>query len=254
VTAYGCGRLPAARGRAGAGRRLPGWSERTPTTGPRTAVIWAPCARRSTPARPLVVVDVGGGPAGSPCAGRGRHRVTVVDASPTPCALTRRAPTPVADRVAAFKVTGRLADLGTGGSADLILCHSLLEVVDDRPRCGPPRRHPAPGAACRWWCEPGAACCPGPWAGTWTGHRAAHRPRGRAGPGTSCAAARPDTAGRCWPVRVSRSKRSMVYGSRRPAPAPSPTRTRSAAGSSWPRRTPPYRDIATQLHLYARKP
>src|SRR5437762_7368364 len=83
----------------------------------------------------LTVLDVGGGTGGFavPLAEAG-HRVTVVDASPDAlAALTRRAvEAGVADRITAVQGDGdRLAELAAPGSADLILCHSLLEVVDD---------------------------------------------------------------------------------------------------------------------------
>lgn len=84
--------------------------------------------------RTLTVVDVGGGTGGFavPLAEAG-HRVTVVDASPDAlAALTRRAAEAgVSDRVTAIQGDGdRLAGLIAPGSADLVLCHSLLEVVD----------------------------------------------------------------------------------------------------------------------------
>lgn len=83
----------------------------------------------------LTVVDVGGGTGGFavPLAEVG-HQVTVVDASPDAlAALTRRAAEAgVADRVNAVQGDAdQLADLVPTGSADLVLCHSLLEVVDD---------------------------------------------------------------------------------------------------------------------------
>jgi 2-polyprenyl-3-methyl-5-hydroxy-6-metoxy-1,4-benzoquinol methylase len=62
------------------------------------------------------------------------HQVTVVDASPDAlAALTRRAAEAgVPDRVTAVQGDGdRLADLVPAGSVDLVLCHSVLEVVDD---------------------------------------------------------------------------------------------------------------------------
>jgi SAM-dependent methyltransferase len=85
--------------------------------------------------RDLVVVDVGGGTGGFavPLA-RAGHRVTVVDPSPDAlAALTRRAADAgVAGLVSAVQGDGdRLAELVPPGAADLVLCHSLLEVVDD---------------------------------------------------------------------------------------------------------------------------
>lgn len=110
---------------------------RGPHTAPRTAAVWqvltAELSRR--PGHALVVVDVGGGTGG--CAvplARAGHRVTVVDASPDAlAALTRRATEAgVADRVTAVQGDGdRLAELVPAASADLVLCHSVLEVVDE---------------------------------------------------------------------------------------------------------------------------
>ncbi|TDO37718.1 2-polyprenyl-3-methyl-5-hydroxy-6-metoxy-1,4-benzoquinol methylase [Paractinoplanes brasiliensis] len=87
------------------------------------------------PGRELTVLDVGGGTGGFavPLAEAG-HTVTVVDASPDAlAALTRRAAdAAVADRVRAVQGDGdALAALVAPASADLILCHAVLEVVDD---------------------------------------------------------------------------------------------------------------------------
>jgi S-adenosylmethionine-dependent methyltransferase len=83
--------------------------------------------------RPARIVDVGGGTGGFavPLAEQG-HRVQVIDPSPDAlAALDRRArECGVADRV-----TGRQGDLSDLGDlvdeADLVLCHGVLEVVDD---------------------------------------------------------------------------------------------------------------------------
>ncbi len=80
------------------------------------------------------VVDVGGGTGGFavPLA-RAGHSVMVVDASPDAlAALTRRAAEAgVAERVWAVQGDAdSLADLVEPGEADLVLCHSVLEVVD----------------------------------------------------------------------------------------------------------------------------
>lgn len=108
-----------------------------PHTSPRTAVLWdvltAELDRRD--AGPLAIIDVGGGTGGFavPLAEAG-HRVTVVDPSPDAlAALTRRAADAgVADRIRALQGDGdNLADLVVPGAADMVLCHSLLEVVDD---------------------------------------------------------------------------------------------------------------------------
>jgi S-adenosylmethionine-dependent methyltransferase len=111
-----------------------------PAAGPRTAVVWAvlreELARRD--GRALTVVDVGGGTGGFavPLA-RAGHRVTVVDANPDAlAALTRRAAEAgVADRVRAEQGDGDdLAALIEPASVDLVLCHAVLEVVDDPVR------------------------------------------------------------------------------------------------------------------------
>jgi 2-polyprenyl-3-methyl-5-hydroxy-6-metoxy-1,4-benzoquinol methylase len=85
--------------------------------------------------RALTVLDVGGGTGGFavPLAQAG-HQLTVVDASPDAlAALTRRAAEAgVAERVRAVQGDGdALAGLVELASADLVLCHAVLEVVDD---------------------------------------------------------------------------------------------------------------------------
>jgi len=120
---------------------LPGVERRYvggPHTAARTAVVWEvlrreierASARRSR----LSVVDVGGGTGGFavPLAQAG-HYITVVDASPDAlAALTRRAAEAgVAGRVRAVQGDAdAFADLVAPGGADLVLCHSVLEVVD----------------------------------------------------------------------------------------------------------------------------
>ncbi|HEY8472787.1 MAG TPA: methyltransferase domain-containing protein [Natronosporangium sp.] len=114
--------------------------ERTETrtaSSPRTAVVWEVLTAEldRQPGRVLSVVDVGGGTGGFavPLA-RAGHRVTVVDPSPDAlAALTRRAAEAgVPERITAVQGDGdRLAELVPAGTADLVLCHSLLEVVDD---------------------------------------------------------------------------------------------------------------------------
>jgi SAM-dependent methyltransferase len=109
--------------------------ERTQST--RTAVVWAVLQRELDRAagRTLTVVDVGGGTGGFavPLAKAG-HRVTVIDASPDAlAALTRRAAEAGVDGLisAVQGDADAIADLVEPDSADLMLCHSLLEVVDD---------------------------------------------------------------------------------------------------------------------------
>ena len=99
----------------------------------RTAVVWEVLsAAIGDPA--LSVVDVGGGPGGFavPLAREG-HQVTVVDASPDALAalIRRAAEAGVGHLVRAVQGDAdALADLIEPGSADVVLCHSVLEVVD----------------------------------------------------------------------------------------------------------------------------
>jgi SAM-dependent methyltransferase len=101
----------------------------------RTAVVWSglePVLGRGD-GEPRDVLDIGGGTGGFAVrvAALG-HRVTVVDPSPDAlAALDRRA------HEHAVAVTGRQGDLSTlldvvaADSADVVLCHGVLEVVDD---------------------------------------------------------------------------------------------------------------------------
>lgn len=116
----------------------------TRTRGPhrsaRTAVVWealtTELARRDN--RQLLVVDVGGGTGGFavPLAEAG-HRVTVVDSSPDALAslVRRAADAGVGESVTAVQGDGeRLTELVPAGGVDLVLCHSLLEIVDSPAR------------------------------------------------------------------------------------------------------------------------
>jgi len=82
---------------------------------------------------PLAVLDLGGGtgPEAVPIAHLG-HDVTVVDSSPDALALlARRA---VEAGVELTAVAGDATDLpgaGVGGTFDVVLCHGLLEYVDE---------------------------------------------------------------------------------------------------------------------------
>jgi S-adenosylmethionine-dependent methyltransferase len=98
----------------------------------RTAVVWSalePALRDG----PRDVLDIGGGTGGLAVRiGELGHRVTVVDPSPDAlAALDRRA------REHDVAVDGRQGDLSSlldvvgPDSADLVLCHGVLEVVDD---------------------------------------------------------------------------------------------------------------------------
>jgi len=108
----------------------PPTSERRGST--RTAVVWSalePVLGRDA----LDVLDIGGGTGGLAVRiGELGHRVTVVDPSPDAlAALDRRA------REHDVAVTGRQGELSSlldvvgPDSADLVLCHGVLEVVDD---------------------------------------------------------------------------------------------------------------------------
>ncbi len=105
----------------------------------RLATVWHEL-RQALDASPefasdAAVVDAGGGSGGLavPLAGLG-HRVVVVDPSPDALAsLERRA----AESGVADRVTGKQGDLSSlldvvpTGSADVLLVHAVLEVVDD---------------------------------------------------------------------------------------------------------------------------
>ena len=100
----------------------------------RTAVVWEALRPVLEPTTgPLDVLDIGGGTGGFAVrvAEQG-HRVSVIDPSPDALAsLDRRA------REFGVTVTGEQGDLSslleiTGpDSADVVLCHGVLEVVDD---------------------------------------------------------------------------------------------------------------------------
>jgi 2-polyprenyl-3-methyl-5-hydroxy-6-metoxy-1,4-benzoquinol methylase len=107
----------------------------------RTAVVWEaldalldrPVDRPGQDRPRLAVLDIGGGTGGFAVrvAGLG-HRVTVVDPSPDAlAALARRA------REDGVEVAGQQGDLGSllelvgPAGADVVLCHGVLEVVDD---------------------------------------------------------------------------------------------------------------------------
>ncbi len=110
---------------------------------PRTVVLRAGVERLLSDCRapgatgPVDVVDLGGGTGGEAVrlavAG---HRVTVVDPSPDAlAALARRAREVDADASARVRaVQGdaeHLGDVLDAAGADLVLCHGVLEVVDD---------------------------------------------------------------------------------------------------------------------------
>jgi len=108
----------------------------------RTAVVWdalRDVLATATSERVLHVLDVGGGTGGFAVlvAGLG-HRVTVVDPSPDALAiLARRAEeSGVADRVTGLQgdlasLPALLGDGDAGRPVDAVLCHGVLEIVDD---------------------------------------------------------------------------------------------------------------------------
>jgi S-adenosylmethionine-dependent methyltransferase len=98
----------------------------------RSAVVWAGL-QPALQGEPRDVLDIGGGTGGLAVRVGGLgHRVTVVDPSPDAlAALDRRA------REHDVAVTGRQGDLSSlldvvgPDSADVVLCHGVLEIVDD---------------------------------------------------------------------------------------------------------------------------
>src|SRR4051812_50208997 len=113
----------------------------TSRTSLRTTVVWSVLrtavdrlvAERAPSG--LDILDAGGGTGGFavPLAGLG-HRVTVVDPSPDSlAALERRAAEAgVGGAIAAVQGdAAQLPELVSAESADAVLCHSVLEVVDD---------------------------------------------------------------------------------------------------------------------------
>ncbi|MEV0155053.1 methyltransferase domain-containing protein [Micromonospora sp. NPDC050686] len=244
-----------------------GGVEQTRTLTPRTAVIWS-VLRSELDRRAgerLTVLDVGGGTGGFavPLAEAG-HLVTVVDASPDAlAALTRRAAEAgVADRVRAVQGDAdALAGLVEPASVDLVLCHSVLEVVDD----------PAPVVAAL-----AAALRPAGAASVLVAGRAAAvlgravsghldvaaalaaDPHGSAGPRDTLRR-RYDAEGAAALLGAAGLAVEEIHGVRVLAdllPAPVSDGQPAAlvelelalAGRS------PYRDLAAQLHLFARRP
>lgn len=97
----------------------------------RTAVVWDALGPVLAGAS-CDVVDIGGGTGGFAVrVAQAGHRVTVVDPSPDALAALARRAREVGVEVAGRQgdVSGLLDVVGTD-SADLVLCHGLLEVVD----------------------------------------------------------------------------------------------------------------------------
>ena len=212
----------------------------------------------------LTVLDVGGGTGGFavPLAEAG-HTVTVIDASPDAlAALTRRAADAgVADRISAVQGDGdALATLVEPGSADLILCHSVLEVVDDPARVvGAITAALRPGGAVSLLVAGRAAAILGR---AVNGHLDAAAalvgdPAGRAGPRDTLLR-RYDADGATALLTAAGLSVEQVHGVRVVADLlPAAVLEEDAQAvlelelelSS----RPPFRDIASQLHLFARR-
>jgi S-adenosylmethionine-dependent methyltransferase len=119
----------------------PSGSSSVPSTPPserrsaaRTAVVWE-ALRPVLDADTSDVLDIGGGTGGFAVrVAELGHRVRVVDPSPDAlAALDRRArESGVADRVTGQQGDlSNLLDVADPGSVDVVLCHGVLEVVDD---------------------------------------------------------------------------------------------------------------------------
>lgn len=99
---------------------------------PRPGVVWGALAELIE-AKVIDVVDVGGGTGGFavPLAELG-HRVTVVDPSPDALASLARRAAEAGVRVRAVQGdAAALLDVVPAEGADLLLCHGVLEHVDD---------------------------------------------------------------------------------------------------------------------------
>lgn len=126
-------------------QRTPQQSSLQRRSAARTAVVWDALRDVLTRAGQEAgdgsgtaqVVDIGGGTGGLAVrAAELGHRVTVVDPSPDALAILgrRAAESGVADRVTAQQGDlGTLPDLVPAGGADVVLCHGVLEIVDDVP-------------------------------------------------------------------------------------------------------------------------
>jgi S-adenosylmethionine-dependent methyltransferase len=236
-----------------------------PHAAPRTAAVWAVLRREldRQAGRTLAVLDVGGGTGGFavPLAEAG-HRVTVVDASPDAlAALTRRAAEAgVAARVSAVQGDGdALAGLVEPASADLVLCHAVLEVVDDPATVvGAVATALRPGGAASVLVASRAAAVLSRAMNGSLDVAAAllADPDGRAGPRDTLRR-RYDADGAAALLRAAGLRVEEIHGVRVFADL-----TPAAAADQAPQAlldlelaaaaTPPYRDVAAQLHLFAR--
>ena len=242
----------------------------------RTAVVWdalpdvlGPAGGRPGPRRS--VVDIGGGTGGFAVrVAELGHQVTVVDPSPDAlAALARRADeTGVAERSPAARATSTTSPTWSpAGSADVVLCHGVLEVVDDPAAalarsagcCVPAaplsllvaQRHAAvvaramaghfaagPGAARRARLAGGSADAAAPSLHRRRDHRAARRGRVR-------------HPARCTAVRVFVRPGAQLAGRPRARCRPGPA---SSSSARWPPGPPEYLTLATQIHVAGRPP
>ncbi|MDQ1585382.1 MAG: hypothetical protein QOH80_747 [Actinomycetota bacterium] len=114
-------------------RRVGSVPDRTTTRLPRAGVVWDALREAIADRGPLDIVDVGGGTGGFavPLAELG-HRVTVVDPSPDALASLERRAGESGVRVRGVQGDAAgLLDVVAPESADLVLCHGVLEHVDD---------------------------------------------------------------------------------------------------------------------------
>ena len=236
--------------------------------GPRTAVIWsvlrAELAEQGD--RALRIVDVGGGTGGFavPLAQAG-HVVTVVDPSPDAlAALTRRAADAgVGDRVTALQGDAdSLAELAPPGAADVVLCHAVLEFADDPAsvaRALAATLRPG-GAASVLVANRSAAVLARAVAGQWRAVQELLDDRPATGVGgrdplrrrfdPAGAAALLTGAG----LAVEQTHGVRVVADLVPGPVADADPEALLAFELAVSALPPYRDVATQLHLLARRP
>ncbi|SNQ49209.1 Methylase involved in ubiquinone/menaquinone biosynthesis [Frankia canadensis] len=231
----------------------------------RRAAVW-PGLRAVLPAPDprAVIIDAGGGSGGFavPIAAAG-HAVTVVDPSPDALAALRRR---AAERGLAERITAVQGDLGDlvglvgAGRAQVLLCHSVLEVVDDPPSAlAEALRVLRPGGALSL-VVPGAAAAV-----------VRHAVAGRVdealaalldeGPRPRGVPRRYSTAGIATLVRAAGAEVLEVHGVRIFADlVPAERRADPGAAERLLRlelaaaRHPALRDLAAQLHVLARRP
>lgn len=236
-------------------------------TAPRTAVVWTVLRAELDrhPDASLRVLDVGGGSGqfAVPLAELG-HQVTVVDASPDAlAALERRA----AERGVAARITGVQGDADTvlqvvgAFSQDLVLCHSLLEVVEDPAAtlAAVAAMLPPRGLLSVLVANRAAAVLSRALGGHFAdAERALTDPDGRWGEGDG-ATRRFDAEGLQTLIAASGLVVEQLHGVRVVADLV-PGAVADVAGTTLVgvelalAGRAPYRDIATQLHLLARKP